>query len=81
MAASLGNGGPDVFWDPCVVAFRACGMVRLCSRVEPRRRERLDGFWWDSEGNDGLPRGPPPPVFLRVDELQMNISSPLELCF
>ena len=37
--------------------------------------------WWDSEGSNGLPRGPPPPVFLRVDELQTNVSSPPELCF
>ena len=46
-----------------MAAFGACGMVQLCSRVEPRRRERLGGFWWDYEGNDGLPRGPQPPVF------------------
>ena len=63
VAASLGNGGPDVFWDPRVATFGARGRARLCSRVEPRGRERLGGFWWDSEGSDGLPRGPPPLSF------------------
>ena len=63
MVASLGNGGLNVFWDPRVAAFRARGLARLCSTVEPRWRERLGGFWWDSKGSDGLPRGPQPPSF------------------
>ena len=63
MAASLDNGGPNVFRDPHVAAFRARGLARLCSTVEPRWRERLGGFWWDSEGSDGLPRDPQPPSF------------------
>ena len=44
VAASLGNGGPDVCWDPRVATFGACGMARLCSRVKLRRRARLGGF-------------------------------------
>ena len=63
VAASLGNGGPDVFRDPRVATFRARGMARLCSRAEPRQRERLGVFWCGSEGGDGLPRSPPPPSF------------------
>ena len=29
VAASLGNGGPNVFWDPCVASFGARGMVHF----------------------------------------------------
>ena len=63
MAASLGNGGTDGCRDQRVAGFEQYGMVRLCSSKEPRRRERLGGFWWDYEGGDGLPRGPPLPSF------------------
>ena len=62
----LAMEGLDVYWDPRVAALGARGMVQLCSTVEPRRRERLGGFWWAYEGGDGLPRGPPLPSFLRV---------------
>ena len=77
----LAMEGPDIYRDPHVATLGARGIVRLCSTVEPRRRERLGGFGWDSEGGDGLPRGRPPPVFLRVDWLRMHISSPPELRF
>ena len=69
VAASLGNGGPDVFRDPRVAVFRARGMAQLCSRVEPRRRERLGGFGGTPRAAMGCRAVLHCPVFLRVDWL------------
>ena len=63
VATSLGNGWTDGYQDPHVAAFEQRGVVYLYSSRKPRRRERLGGFWWDYEGGDGLPRGPPLPSF------------------
>ena len=81
MAASLGNGGPDVFQDQHVAVFRARGMAQLCSRVEPRRRERLGGFGGTPRAAMGCRAVLNPPVFLLVDGLRMHVSLLPELRF